>query len=117
MNVTDLEDLSHSSHAQAVEDLVLAIDQTRGIRPLKTGDAFRAMRALFERAVDGLLTFETGDLGHGLTPVASLLPQDIAARRIGAEAHDVARLELRALHARVVHERSVRGLQIFQDPR
>src|SRR5438477_6442600 len=67
MDVTDLEDLSHPADTEAVEDLVLAVDQTRGIRALKTCDAFRTMRTLFELAVDRLFTTQTSDLGHGIS--------------------------------------------------
>ena len=54
MNVTDLEDLSHAADTEAVEDLILAVDQLRRVRALKTGDALRAVRALIELAIDGL---------------------------------------------------------------
>src|SRR6185295_16558959 len=48
---------------------------------------------------------------------SSMVSQNIAARRVGAEAHHVSRLQHRFVDARVVDIRSVGGLQIFERER
>ncbi len=66
MDVPDLEDLSHPADTQPVEDLILAVDQPRGVGALKVRHPLRTVRALLELAVDRLLTSEASDIGHGL---------------------------------------------------
>ena len=70
MDVPDLEDLSHPADTQPIENLVLAVDQPRRIRALKIRDAFSAVRARLELAVDGLFAFETCNLWHRISQLS-----------------------------------------------
>ena len=68
MDVADLEDLAHAADAEAVEDLVLAVEELRRVGALEHRDPLAARGALFEARVDRLFAAEAVDLGHGRAP-------------------------------------------------
>jgi hypothetical protein len=65
MDVADLEDLAHPADAEAVDDLILAVEESRRIRALKIRDALTAVRAEIVLGVDLLLTAKARYLAHG----------------------------------------------------
>src|SRR5438045_7716159 len=98
MDVADFEDLAHAADAEPVENLVLAVDQPRGVRALKLRHTLGAVRALFELAIDRLFAFEACDLCHCRSPLP--VTHNETARGICSEPDNIARLELRAFDAR-----------------
>ena len=84
MDVADLEDLAHAADAEAVEDLVLAVDQPRRVGPLEERDLLAAVRALVELRVDRLFAAQTGDLTHWLLGQYRLGGCESAVRRPNA---------------------------------
>ena len=68
MDVPDLEDLAHAAHAEAVDDLVLAVDEAGRVGALEQRDLVAAMRTEVVRGVDGRLALQAvnglGRLSH-----------------------------------------------------
>src|SRR5258706_14762706 len=62
--VLDLEDLAHAADAEALDDLVLAVDRLVGVLAEEVSHRFAAVRAGFEVAVDLDPATDTGDSGH-----------------------------------------------------
>src|SRR5256885_14598934 len=71
MDVADFENLAHAADAEAVENLVLAIEEFRRIRALKQRHPLAARGALFEVRINRLLVPEAGDLGPLYSTAAS----------------------------------------------
>src|SRR5205085_12544843 len=64
MDVADFEDLAHAADAEAVEDLVFALEQFRRVRFLEKSDLLAARRALIDVRIDRLVAAKTGDVAH-----------------------------------------------------
>src|SRR6185503_9310112 len=64
MDVADFEDLAHAADAEAIDDLILAVEQPRRVGALEVRHSLAAVRTEIVFGVDLLFTSQACDLVH-----------------------------------------------------